>query len=69
MKACVLQQVLTSRYSRRLIVMEKIKMLVAKEVVPPINPQIEADLARLSDAVWESREVKATRPKFRGKLC
>ena len=63
------RQVLTSRYSRRLIVMEKVKALDINEVVPPIDPQIEADLARLSNAVWESRDVKSTRPKFRGKLC
>ena len=62
-------QVLTSRYSRRLIVVEKVKNHAVDEVVPPIDPQIEADLARLSNAVWESREEKSTRPKFRGKLC
>ena len=62
-------QVLTSRYSRRLIVMEKVKALDAKEAVPRIDPEIEADLAKLSNAVWESRDVKSSRPKYRGKLC
>lgn len=49
--------------------MEKVKALDAKEAVPRIDPEIEADLAKLSNAVWESRDVKSSRPKYRGKLC
>lgn len=62
-------QVLTSRYSRRLIIMEKTRPLKPHEVTPAIDPQIEADLASLANAVWETRETKPLRPKYRGKLC
>ena len=63
----MLAQVLTSQYSRRLITMEKVKHFDAAEVVPPINPQIEAHLIRLSKVVWESREDKPQRQRNRGK--
>jgi len=61
-------QVLTSRYSRRLITMEKAKHFDPEEEVPAIDPQIEAHLIRLSQVVWESREGRPERAKHRGKL-
>lgn len=49
--------------------MEKWKTFDAEETVPLIDPDIEASLVRLSKAVWENREEKSLRPKYRGKLC
>lgn len=49
--------------------MEKTRQLGLNENVPPINPEIEADLLHLTKSVWEVRDVAASRPKFRGKLC
>ena len=61
-------QILTARYSRRLITMEKVKRFDESESVPPISPEIEENLNTLSANVYETREEKATRPKFRSKL-
>lgn len=62
-------QVLTRRYSRRLVTMEKIKAFDEDEIVDPIDPGIEANLARLHDVVYETRDEKPQKQKYRGKIC
>ena len=47
--------------------MEKIKDFEEGEFVPAIDPEIEDNLNSLSANVYEIREEKALRPKFRSK--
>lgn len=47
--------------------MEKVKDFDKAEFVPEIDPEIEGNLNSLSANVYEIREEKALRPKFRSK--
>ena len=77
--ACISMQVLTSRYSRRLITMEKVDSFHAESSLAHLKQQqnVLASLDETHESVFQSRlgrkptkaEKRAAKPMFRSKCC